>query len=469
MINNPRPTRAEATDIANAVLDGCDAILSGAETLRGNYPVDVVTTLAQICRVAERVFDWQSHYEHLMDTAMDIEAALTEKALKKSSRDDRHVAFGANHTLNGGLKDSDAEFETDSLPDTSAGVSPAGSYGDMSVLGATAAAMTASASYGHLLAAASSFQHHGLSRLSATRLNGALPSRHSVTSNPQLMQKLESLASAAVRAASMTGSELIVVYTNTGRTAQMVAKYRPPMPILTLVVPRLVNDSLHWKLEGRSTARCCQLTRGLLPMLATPGPNGDAVLEGAVLRAASAGLVQPRGHVVVLQQIGEDYALKIMSVDASGRRIQRRNKSYAKNLALRTLNAYGATSTAVGKGTSYTGEDISEDEEDDPEDDLALFGISDASFGAAPSSMFGAEFESELERAIQVVLEEEAAQAGVNAGKLGFFAKPGSSNKGPGPAFDAKKLARQVTAKTRMEGLSRLASMASPGKGLGSS
>jgi pyruvate kinase len=49
------------------VLDGCDAILSGAETLRGNYPVDVVTTLAQICRVAERVFDWQSHYDHLME------------------------------------------------------------------------------------------------------------------------------------------------------------------------------------------------------------------------------------------------------------------------------------------------------------------------------------------------------------------------------------------------------------------
>jgi hypothetical protein len=46
-------------------------------------------------------------------------------------------------------------------------------------------------------------------------------------------------------------------------------------------------------------------------MLATPGPNGDAVLEGAVLRAASAGLVGPRGHVVVLQQIGEDYALKV--------------------------------------------------------------------------------------------------------------------------------------------------------------
>lgn len=100
-------------------------------------------------------------------------------------------------------------------------------------------------------------------------------------------------------------------HTTSGGTARLVAKYRPPMPILTLVVPRLVSDALHWKLEGRATARACQLTRGLLPMLATPGPNGDAVLEGAVLRAAAGGLVAPRGHVVVLQQIGEDYALKV--------------------------------------------------------------------------------------------------------------------------------------------------------------
>ncbi|KAL5231655.1 hypothetical protein ABZP36_030431 [Zizania latifolia] len=49
MIDNLRPTRAEATDVANAVLDGTDGILLGAETVRGPYPVDVVSTVGRIC------------------------------------------------------------------------------------------------------------------------------------------------------------------------------------------------------------------------------------------------------------------------------------------------------------------------------------------------------------------------------------------------------------------------------------
>ncbi len=67
------------------------------------------------------------------------------------------------------------------------------------------------------------------------------------------------------------------MYTHTSRVAALVAKYRPPMPILTLVVPRLLSDGLKWRLEGRGHARQCLMVRGLLPMLSAPGPSGDEV------------------------------------------------------------------------------------------------------------------------------------------------------------------------------------------------
>ncbi|KAL0541844.1 hypothetical protein IC582_021910 [Cucumis melo] len=49
MTNNLRPTRAVATDVANAVLDGSDAIILGAETLHGLHPVETVSTVSRIC------------------------------------------------------------------------------------------------------------------------------------------------------------------------------------------------------------------------------------------------------------------------------------------------------------------------------------------------------------------------------------------------------------------------------------
>ena len=203
MTDTPRPTRAEATDVANAVLDGADAILLGAETLRGDFASDAVTVVRKICRQAEKVFDHEAHYQQQLPPAMVESGTLSQN---------------------------------------------------------------------------------------------------------------EALASSAVRAASKVGASLIVVFTRTGRMARLVSKYRPNVPIVSLVIPRVRQNSIQWVLQGERAARQGLLSRGLVPLLANP-TNSDmnALLQIVFDRAKKDGVIRENDQVIVIQKVGTTSVVKAVS------------------------------------------------------------------------------------------------------------------------------------------------------------
>ncbi|CAD5325653.1 unnamed protein product [Arabidopsis thaliana] len=193
MTDNLRPTRAEATDVANAVLDGSDAILLGAETLRGLYPVETISTVGRICAEAEKVFNQDLYFKKTV----------------------KYVGEPMTH--------------------------------------------------------------------------------------------LESIASSAVRAAIKVKASVIICFTSSGRAARLIAKYRPTMPVISVVIPR---------------ARQSLIVRGLFPMLADPrhpaestSATNESVLKVALDHGKHAGVIKSHDRVVVCQKVGDASVVKIIELE----------------------------------------------------------------------------------------------------------------------------------------------------------
>ncbi|KAK8477866.1 hypothetical protein V6N13_131460 [Hibiscus sabdariffa] len=192
MIKSPRPTRAEATDVANAVLDGTDCVMLSGETAAGLYPDLAVQTMARICMEAENFINYGDLFKRIMETA------------------------------------------------------------------------------------------------------------------PMPMSPLESLAFSTVSTANCIKASLILVLTRGGTTARLVAKYRPRVPILSMIIPEITTDSLEWSCSDEAPSRHCLIFRGLIPVLSSGSAkasyteSAEEVTKYALQYGKEKGLIKPGDPVVAL-------------------------------------------------------------------------------------------------------------------------------------------------------------------------
>ncbi len=112
MIHNPRPTRAETTDVANAIYDGTTAIMLSGETANGAYPVEAVSTMAKIAERTEQDIDYKSRMmKRVMGETGDSDVTKAISHATCTIADDVHADAIITVTMSGRTAASLANFK----------------------------------------------------------------------------------------------------------------------------------------------------------------------------------------------------------------------------------------------------------------------------------------------------------------------------------------------------------------------
>ncbi|MGI6579680.1 MAG: pyruvate kinase [Saccharofermentanales bacterium] len=98
MIRNPRPTRAEVSDVANAVLDGTSAIMLSGETAMGKYPIQSLRTMANIALHTEQKFDyWEAFKKFDTDVSINVADAVSHACCSAAYELDAKAIVAITH------------------------------------------------------------------------------------------------------------------------------------------------------------------------------------------------------------------------------------------------------------------------------------------------------------------------------------------------------------------------------------